>query len=457
MRLDQLPTEIVVLVCKKVSKFDVPNLRLTSKFLCSVATPFLLNEIHLVFKPESFHRLLEISQHPVISGSVTSLLYEIDCLERFDSRCEWEQRVIEPSYLSLLQTLPTRCASEEEKFEARQRELEHDRNRRPARANEQYAEDTLAKGWDSYLALYAEQAVLRGSDYGSGAICSAMRALPNLRTIILSHGSGIVERTKQLDKTFSASLQRLYPETSGIPQAQSLLVGAAGAGLSLESVQIGDVDWKILQCDDEDFFKIKDALQSLRTCKLRISTGNDWSIENLGVEIPTCSEFLRQSRRLFHLIKDMPLLNDLTIAFDWFDPTGPAQLEWIVGSITWSFLTVVSFECIDTDDHSWVSFFRRHRGSLRKVCLESIRLLTGKWSAVLEEMHEALTLESACVTGSLLGDDPVQSWYLNPGFPLSSPEDYACQSNRTRKAVEDYLIGWGDCPLLDEEEHPQDR
>ncbi|KAL8809498.1 MAG: hypothetical protein Q9200_003366, partial [Gallowayella weberi] len=283
MRLDQLPTEILLLVCEEVSPFDVPNLRPTSKFLSSVATPFLLDEIHLLFKPESFHRLLEISQHPVISGAITTLFYEIDFLDRFDSRCEWEENVFDPNYLTLLQKLPTRCVSKEERSEARQREMEYLKNACP---DEQHAEDTLAKGWDSHLALYAEQEILRRSDYGSEAICRAMRALPSLREIIMSQGCGIVPRTKKLDKTFSASLQLLGSENSGTPQARSLLVGAATAGLSLESVQIGSIDWKFLQCNDEDFFKMKDALQSLRSCELRISTGSDAYADKFGLEIP---------------------------------------------------------------------------------------------------------------------------------------------------------------------------
>lgn len=152
------------------------------------------------------------------------------------------------------------------------------------------------------------------------------------------------------------------------------------------------------------------------------------------------------------MIKDTPLLEDLTIAFDWFEPTCPAQLDWVVSSSRWEHLTTVAFECIDTDELSCTAFFRRHQDTLRDVSLDTIRLITGEWPAVLENMHDALSLTSAQVTGRLLGSDPLQEWYLDPTYQDDELDE---QSSRTREAIEDYLIGWGDCPLRDEDEHPQ--
>ncbi|KAL8780224.1 MAG: hypothetical protein Q9213_006569 [Squamulea squamosa] len=452
MRIDQLPVEIISEICENVSEVDIPSLRLTSRLLAEVATPFLLDEIHLVFKPDSFQRLLEISRHPVISRAVTSLLYEIDSLATFETRSDWEDRVFEPSYLELLQRWPKRNACEEEQQDALQREKEQRKDRCYGNRKERYQEDDLAKGWDSYSVMYTEQELLRRNGHGFEDMYSAFRALPNLGSITMSEGCTIVTRTKYLDKTFSASLQRLGSQhDTGIPQARALLLSAARAGLSLHEVQLGYVDWQFLQADEADFLEMKNALKSVTTFEVHISTGCNEVTDEIGITIPECSEYLK-SHRFWHLIKDTPLLEDLTIAFDWFEPTCPAQLDWLIGSSRWEHLATVAFECIDTDELSCIAFFRRHQDTLREVSLDTIRLITGEWPAVLEEMHDALSLTSAQVTGRLLGDDPPQEWYLDPTYQDPKLDE---QSKRTRAAIEDYLIGWGDCPLRDEDEHPQ--
>lgn len=455
IKLDQLPVEVVSEICENVPETDIPNVRLTSRFLRDVATPFLLDEIHLVFKRSSFDRLLEISQHPVISRSVTSLFYEPDSLDRFRSREDWEDNIIEPSYLDLLQRLPRRGASEEEQRQAEQREKEQNKDRRRmGDRSKQYSEEDLAKGWSAYQAIFEEQEFFRSRGYGFEEIFTAMRRLLNLHAITMSQGCTVVTRTKYLDKTFSASLQRPGAvDDSGIPPSRSLLLGAARAGLSLKTVQLGPVDWKLLHADDGEFAEMKDSLKSVCEFEIHITTGYDENTDDIGVEIPECHEYLSNCR-LWHLIRDTPLLESLLISFDWYEPTSPAQLTWIVGDTKWDFLSSVAFQCIDTDERSWVAFFCRHQKTLREVCFEDIRFVTGEWPSALEEMHDALSLTSAHVQGRLIGEDPHQCWHLDAIYPASS-DDYTSPSNRTREAIEDYLIGWGDCPLLDEEEHPQ--
>lgn len=455
IRLDQLPVEVVSEICQNIPEADIPNVRLTSRFLSGVATPFLLNEIHLVFKRSSFERLLEISQHPVISRSVTSLFYEPDSLDRFQSRGDWEDSIMELSYLDLLQRLPKRGASEEEQRRAEQREREQFQDRRRmGDRSKQYSEDDLAEGWDAYQELYEEQESLRSRDHGFEAMCTAMRILPNLHSITMSQGCTVVTRTKLLDKSFSASLLR--PGTvhdSGIPPSRSLLLGAVRAGLFLHTVRLGPVAWKLLQAEDGEFAEMKSALKSVRDFEMHMTTGYDEDTDDIGVDIPECYKYLSNCK-LWHLIKDTFLLESLLIKFDWYEPTCPAQLAWIVGDTKWDFLTSVAFQCIDTDERSWVAFFCRHRDTLREVDFEDIRFLTGEWPSALEGMHNALSLTFARVQGRLAGEDPYQRWELDPLYPASY-DDYTCHSNRTREAIEDYLIGWGDCPLHDEDEHPQ--
>lgn len=114
MRIDQIPTEIVARICENVPAVDVLNVRLTSRFLSNVANPFLLDEIHLIFKRDSFQRLLDISRHPVISRAVTKLLYEFGSLPTFEDRRGWESRIIDPMSAEILRRFARRGACKEE-------------------------------------------------------------------------------------------------------------------------------------------------------------------------------------------------------------------------------------------------------------------------------------------------------------------------------------------------------
>ena len=111
-------------------------------------------------------------------------------------------------------------------------------------------------------------------------------------------------------------------------------------------------------------------------------------------------------------------------------------------------LLMVNFRGINTDERSWVTFYNRHKTTLKEVYKDQTTLTSGWWPLVLERMHAALNLTVARVTGCFLGFDPGQCWHLYPAYPASH-DDMSFQCNRTRKAIHDYLIGWGDCPLHD--------
>ena len=87
--MDRLPSELLTLVGELLNTAEIASLRLVSRFFCKVFTPFLMSGVHLVFKPESFKRLIAISKHPVISHYITSIVYESNTLEARD-RGYWE-------------------------------------------------------------------------------------------------------------------------------------------------------------------------------------------------------------------------------------------------------------------------------------------------------------------------------------------------------------------------------
>ena len=162
---------------------------------------------------------------------------------------------------------------------------------------EQYPENDLSRASKSYHELYAEQEPLRVCDYASEILCLAMRNPPSLGSITMSPGSALELRTKYFDKIYSATLQRAGPndsgpESLGILQTRSLLLGASGAKLS-ESVRLGSVDWNFLQATRSNSAEMKDALQYVRYFEIHIDTGINQAEQENGLEIPECCEYLR--------------------------------------------------------------------------------------------------------------------------------------------------------------------
>lgn len=260
-----------------------------------------------------------------------------------------------------------------------------------------------------------------------------------------------MKSSQYLHKAFGETLQScglsdIDAQISGIPQLRSILIGASRAGLSLDILRAGWVSWKFFGADGTELAEMRDAMMCLRSFEIHILTLSvDYAEES--ADLTQCRQYLADSR-FWCLIKDTPLLENLTVIFESNEPVFPAELGWIVGDTRWKNLTTVNFDCISSDERSWVAFFCRHQQTLRGLCLRCVRLTTGGWPSVLESMHKSLNLTTAHFQGRLLGDEPQQCWDLY--------DEMTCQISHTGKAIEDYLTGGkGNCPLLDENAHPQ--
>lgn len=117
--IDRLPPEIADTVCSYLESTDIASLRLTSRSWTDIATPWLLSEAYLSFKPDSFERLLAISRHLVISRHVTSLLYEPDTLQKYYTKEEWEDNIVVADWMDRIPASPMPGASEREHREYR--------------------------------------------------------------------------------------------------------------------------------------------------------------------------------------------------------------------------------------------------------------------------------------------------------------------------------------------------
>lgn len=447
--IERLPPEVANLICYPIDEEDVPNLRLVSKFWNNVATPFLPGKVNLIFKPESFQRLLDISRHPVISKQITSLYYEPNTLDEYTTQKAWEENIFDSNYLKDLEAYPSPDASER-KLRAWRRNITKIRER----PRHDYSKSYLEVAYKEYTQMYAEQEDLRNRDCGLKEVSDAIYRLPNLSEICMNHGWAICLRPKDAKNAFAAGLHNAGGDYCGIPFMRSLLLAVHEAGTKLSILQLGSVDWKFLQQSDEILESMKSTLRHLTTLELAISTGIDESGNEIGVEIPACRRYLSKNTKLAEFLAAAPNLKDLTVGFDWYEPYCPAELKQILGSTTWPCLESVALENIDAAPNNLNCFFEQHASTLKHVAMKTVRLQEGIWVNTLEEMQKTLNLKSAYMRGDLLGENPPQHWDLEPDI-WAEYNDLRSQGNRTSKAVQDFLVQGGSCPLIDEDAHPQ--
>ncbi|KAL8788936.1 MAG: hypothetical protein Q9195_007051 [Heterodermia aff. obscurata] len=95
--IQRLPPEVLHMIFQYLLQ-HIPELRLLCKSFADIGLHYLLTSYHLIFKKSSFERLLEISQHPVLSKCVKSIVYEADTLTEYDTRKEWQRHITNYDY-----------------------------------------------------------------------------------------------------------------------------------------------------------------------------------------------------------------------------------------------------------------------------------------------------------------------------------------------------------------------
>ena len=447
--IQRLPPEIASLICHSIHTRDVLNLRLVSTFWNNVATPFFPRHISIVFKPESFRRLLDISRHPVISKQITSLYYEPNTLRQYVKQGDWEAPFIDDSYFQSFEAVPPPDASER-----RLRAYRRNIAKISERPTHSYSRSQLSKGYKEYTRMHAEQEDLRNKGYGLKEFSDAMSRLPNLSKVCMNHGWGIYQRPEGARNAFATGLTNAGTDYCGIPFMLSLLRAVHEAGIKLVTLQLGDVDWKFLKQSHETLECMKNTLRYLTTLKLAVSTGMDESGNEIGVEIPICRKYLCNNKRLAEFLAAAPALKDLAITFDWYEPFCPAELNQIFGDTVWPCLESIALENIDATFDHWVYFFEQHASTLKHVTIKTIVLLDGTWVHALEKMSKILNLKSVYARGDLIGKNPPQHWDLEPDI-WAEYSDFRSQKNQASKTIQNYLIESESCPLLDRLAYPQ--
>ena len=419
--VDNLPSEILHIVCTYLKPTDVANLRLASSALAPIGLQYLAPEVQLTVAEDNFRKLAAIAIHPVVSKYVTSLFYQANTLEVFDEERwrgvvrsldynNWERfREARPSYM---------LRSCKESYHIQW----------PVRRHH-YTEKQLKEAFREYQGFCEYQGRV---DRFDRKIFTAMKQLPNLKELTVS----VQDSPHQMafEKAFPPGLlidcqEDVEERPFGLAQRRSLLLGAYRAGSKIERLTCDGVNWRILTQENKTFESMKKSLRHLRELGIVFTTIDNEGEDALGsLPIEKCQIYLQGTGRLKEFVTSAPDLERLEICFQRWNPVYPTEFQYVVSDFYWPSLSAIDFMSIDGAEDHLVEFFERHACTIKDLCIGYLSLSTGCWRSALERMRLVLKLDSVHLSGSLENSTE----YLDID---DKPQDDLCV------AIESYLLG----------------
>ena len=271
--IQQLPLEVLHIIYAYLKPRDVTKMRLQCRVFATVGLHYLLRSYHLIFKKSSFKRLLEISRHPIVSQCVKAIYYEADALSDYHTMDEWEKNISGLDFPDVMEPAPSIHDSSE-----REQRLWMRRFKKGMQGPRwTSSKSQLRTAYDIYQGYLEDQADMRICHYNAQEIKDAMSRLSNLASLQMSMCFGMKCRSNYVKRAFSHAMQKPcgddhQPNSCGVPQLQSLLLGIAKNDIQLQELHFGLVDWRIFQVREKIFAKFKKAVQSLSRLHMLIST-----------------------------------------------------------------------------------------------------------------------------------------------------------------------------------------
>ena len=422
--IKKLPAEIIHMICVYLRPTELANLRLVYRPAGPISLEYMVPEVHLALAKESFEQLKAIAAHPIASKHVTSFFFEAD---RFSerSRRHWEQYGVGPECVAHLQGQSCRYASDgslwiyEHALVSTPRY--HSTEKEMARTYEKIAELLRLQKMHPEVTEMAE----------------AMKRFPRLNELKMTISDCGRSRTSRLVPIFQPALTDCYEtdatpdprlEPLGLQQMRSLLLGAYHAGLKVETLQCGLVDWRVFDQASETFARMKDGVSNVKNLRLDFDTGDE-IYYTFPWGIPGCLH--DHEGRLGDFITAASKLEHLQIGFNLDVPEWPPCLENIVGEHHWPSLKSINLKMISTTEEQLVSFCSRHASTLKSVHLSHIRMLEGDWYDALDRMRSILTLDTIVLEGILK---------LSPTEDLDPQEDAEGHRPRPERGLENWFL-----------------
>lgn len=390
------------MICVYLEPMDVAGLRLLNRNLAAIGLEYLVSQVHLIPKPDSFDKLLAVAEYPVASQFVTALFYEADlltssCLFR-DDREGWEKRIAGPEFASPLEEV------QDPYFESacdllprRYFRAISVPKRRHQPGQHHYTKREIQQAFEKYRSYLAEQRRMHESAAYEEALVRAMKRLPRLTSIIMSCSRGNTNHFRaafEAGLTEFATLDPFLADRVGAPQLTLLLSAAEKAGLQIKKLVCGSLGQNFFSHSLEHRDAMKRSIQNLRRLHLFFS--------HIPQELDPNAErnpHGSSGRHSTHFATSAPNLEILSISYNEDRTIDPPDLKHIVVQFHWPCLASAIFAKMSTDPDTLIGFCDRHASTLKDLSLTDIALHSGQWDSMFYQMRQRLELKKMSVAG----------------------------------------------------------
>ncbi|KAH0366933.1 hypothetical protein KCU65_g4966, partial [Aureobasidium melanogenum] len=188
--MDTLPLELKQRVCSYLTPNDLKSLRLTSKIYASAACRDFLPRIFLHNHPSSFEEIQDITNHPDLKHSVTTLVVDTSCLSSYPRYDDWARRFVPtPTYRAELERLEIPADSQD------------------ARTVRRLRREKVCEKWKAYQDRASAQRKKSSKDCIFNNIALAFQKCPRLKHLIVESGGSY-----QCSSALSKRMLRLYKD-----------------------------------------------------------------------------------------------------------------------------------------------------------------------------------------------------------------------------------------------------
>ncbi|KAI0180740.1 hypothetical protein GGR52DRAFT_521501 [Hypoxylon sp. FL1284] len=403
--------EILGTICSFLEVEDVRSFRLCCSTFADIGAYFAHRNVVFYLHHDDFDMLQRISQHPTASKNVRSLVYMGQVLitpkmtlERFRycystlryfEKCMARRREITPPpYIGLSQ---------------------------------------LDKIYEEYGATVDKQDEITETSADFSLIREAVSRFPALQEIIVNSDDWFWKGKKSpFDSLSGLGSSQLEP--IGCRHLDSLLDAVFAADIKLKKLSAGAIGWQFFQKPRAQLGRALSFLTDLTCLRLVI----DASDKNSQCEQLIDSGLLRG------FIKSLTKLQTLYIAFTWDPSRGDKYLPRLDNVLEpkhrWEDLEDLSLGYFTCERQDLMSLLKRHKNTLRDLCLQDIYFGSTSWQILLPKIRKTMDLDHACLCGELYGIEEwsgyEEFWDLDDQF-------------RLREDVNDYLVNDNikKCPL----------
>lgn len=425
--MDDLPPEILCLICEQLEHRDLPAFRLVNKTFADIGIRYLCEEVITFLHDHDFERLLGIADHDLLRKNVREVFYRAHLLDlELKPYKEWQrhaENVIRVRDITKMSRGP-----------------------RPRTKAEWRA------AYMTYQETHKEQSLIREHCIDAEIFARAFSDFENMEKLTVDIGYRF---DPQGDHTYSPFVDCLdtiaEQDQNSLRELCFVVAAVCNSGRKLREFQAGSFHWSFFAIEPviERFIETQKSTLTV----LRLDMINDLDENELTTEADVCSEFWKETKALSRFLAQFPNLQTLDVRWDGsalyetYYELFPARFEDVVekGQV-WPSLKEFAIGSVTTSESELLDFFEAHKATLKSLEFQTIDLSEGdSWRRLLPRLQKMLTLDHALIYGRLYAPTEhlhEEQWDI--------ADARAFLYDEFRDVLADYMVNGGECPLTED-------